>query len=190
MDKKVINIINDNCDISYELKENEMLIINYYNNMQNNINVDIIQGSNSYLVINMACFINRDSIINVNCKVNGNDNKTVINLRTIGVKNEGVFNVNVNVSNDTINNEIIEDLKGINEDGIITFLPILEMNTCEVNASHFATVGGFDEKIIFYLESKGLDNKTIIKMLKDAFIKSLFDEKFLGDVMKGSEFNE
>ena len=69
--------------------------------------------------------------------------------------------------------------KGINEDGGVALIPILEVDTNEVEASHFATVGGFDKSLVFYLESKGLAEDTVYTMLKTCFLHSIFNKEFI-----------
>ena len=184
MNKKVINIINESKNITIDAKNNEKVILNYFNDNAKSMSIDIKQDSNSYVVINYSCITKEDIKININGLVKGNNNNTIINLHSISENNHANINVCVKVEDGTINNNVIEDLKGINEEGTITFMPILEVDTNDVNAEHYATIGGFDENILFYLESKGLNNQKSKELLKNSFKYNLFNEDFIKMINK------
>ena len=190
MNKKVVNIINDCSNLNYALNDNEMLIVNYYANNQKDINVNIEQTSNSYFVLNFSCLIKDDCRVNIHGNVTGDDNRCVINVRCLSEKNTGTFDVIVKVNENTQNNEIIEDLKGINEDGSVIFLPVLEIDTNEVDAEHFATIGNFDKNELFYLQTKGISLESAYKLLKKSFIYSLFSDEFMKLLNEGKEKDE
>ena len=178
-DRKVINIIDDNTNLKIEVEKDNMIIINcFFDNIQD-MQIDVKQFDDSYLVINYAGFIRENANVNINVDVIGNNNKTVVNTRTISQKNHATFDVKIKANESTQNNDIIEDLKAINEGGTVTFLPVLQVDTKEVNASHFATIGGFDKNELFYLESKGLSTNKAKDILKRSFIENLFSDNFL-----------
>lgn len=178
-DRKVINIIDDNTNLKIEVEKDNMIIINcFFDNIQD-MQIDVKQFDDSYLVINYAGFIRENANVNINVDVIGNNNKTVVNTRTISQKNHATFEVKIKANESTQNNDIIEDLKAINEEGTVTFLPVLQVDTKEVNASHFATIGGFDKNELFYLESKGLSTNKAKDILKRSFIENLFSDNFL-----------
>lgn len=178
MNKNVIDIINSNDDIN-KVIDNEELIINFYNSNLDNININVTQKDNSKLVINFVSLVSKHINVDIKSTITGDNNKCVINVRTISENELSTFNVVVKANSNTHNNEIIEDLKGINEGGSVTLLPILEIDTNDVNASHFATVGTFDKNIVFYLESKGLTYETVYSMLKKNFLHGIYNEDFI-----------
>ena len=178
-DKKVINIIDDNTNLNINVEKDNMIIINcFFDNIQD-MQIDVKQFEDSYLVINYAGFIKENANVNISVDIAGNNNKTVVNIRTISQKNHATFDVKIKANESTKGNDITEDLKAINEEGTVTFLPILQVDTNEVNASHFATIGGFDKNELFYLESKGLSTKMAKDILKKSFIENLFSDNFL-----------
>ena len=189
-DKKVINIIDEASNLTFSLKNSQMLVINCYFKKSSDLQINVCQENDSYLVINYAGYIQSDVNIDINVEVSGNNNKTVIKTRTIAEKNHANFNVSVKVKEKTKNNEITEDLKAISEKGTISFMPILKIDTNEVNAEHFATIGGFDEKELFYLESKGLSTNMAKEILKISFINNLFSDAFLSMLDNGKELHE
>ena len=74
---------------------------------------------------------------------------------------------------------IIENLKGLCENGSIIIKPTLEIDTNEVSASHFVTIGPLDEKLILYLESMGINKENAKKLLKKSFIYNIFNDDFI-----------
>ena len=57
--------------------------------------------------------------------------------------------------------------------------PTLEIDTNEVSASHFVTIGPLDEKLILYLESMGINKENAKKLLKKSFIYNIFNDDFI-----------
>lgn len=187
VDKKEINIINENKNIDLKLEKNSQLVINYYNDSQESFDINITEEEASNLIINIASITDKDCKVNINVLITGNNNKCVINVRNISKNGNSNFYVNVKANENTKGNIIVEDLKGVLEDGTIDFLPILEIDTNEVEASHFATIGGFNQNDIFYLQSKGLEYDACIKILKKAFIYKIFNKEFLNLLERKSE---
>ena len=93
--------------------------------------------------------------------------------------NNNNVSVCVRANNNTFGNEIIENLKGLCENGSIIIKPILKIDTNEVSASHFVTIGPLDEKLILYLESKGINKENAKKILKKSFIYNIFNDDFI-----------
>lgn len=187
MNKKVVNIINNCNDLNYNLDDNEMLVVNYYCDNEQDINIEFKQTNNSYFVLNFSCLVKSNCNINIKGNIEGNDNRCVINVRALSENDLGTFDVSVKVFENTQNNEVIEDLKGINEEGSIIFLPILEVDTNEVDAEHFATIGSFDKDELFYLQTKGISLQSAYELLKKSFTYNLFSDEFLNDLNKGKE---
>ena len=182
MDKKVINLIDNKDNLEYVLKENEMLIINIFQNSFNSLNIKTIQNNNSYLVINYSGFVKKDTIINIDSEILGSNNTCLINFRALASLNQGEVFVKVHVLENTFNNRVREDLKGLLENGTLNLMPILEIDTSEVKADHFATIGHYPLEELFYLETKGISYNDAIKLLKKSFLFNLFAEDFLGQI--------
>ena len=60
--------------------------------------------------------------------------------------------------------------------------PILEIDTNEVEASHFVTIGTYDEESLLYLNSLGIKENDAKKLLKKSFMLSIFDDNFKKEV--------
>ena len=52
-------------------------------------------------------------------------------------------------------------------------IPSLEISANDVKAGHSASIGKFDEELLFYLKSRGIDDKTAEGMLTGAFFGNL-----------------
>ena len=182
--KKVINVINKNENIDINTNRNDIVILNYFNNNASSMDIKINQSDDSYVVINYVIINQREINININGEIKGNNNKIIINVRALVENSHANINVCVKVDSDTLNNEVIEDLKGINEEGTITFMPILEVDTNDVDAEHYAVVGSFDENKLFYLQSKGLSLNEAKRLLKNSFIFNLFSDEFINMIDK------
>lgn len=184
-DRKVINIINDSNNIIKEIN-NDDILINYYNDDQKDISICIDVMDDSILNINMVSIIKEKVNINILVNIKGNNNTVNVYYRCISENEESNVSVNVHVFENTINNKVLEDLKGLNEEGNVTLFPILEIDTCEVDAEHYATVGQIEKDKLFYLMQKGISKENAYKILKDLFIYSLFNNSFK-ELLNGSE---
>ena len=190
MDKKVINLIDNVKDLMYDVKDNEMLIINIFNSNMTSFAINTKQYNNSYVVINFAGFINKDGNINIESLIEGDNNHYIINFHGIASSCHGTIKANVHVKPGTKNNEVKEDLKGILEEGTLNFMPILEIDTSEVKAEHYATIGHYPLEELFYLQTKGISKEEAIKILKKSFLFNLFDKEFLKQINYGKEQDE
>lgn len=187
---KVINII-DNCDdIKYELKDGVNLIINLFSHSIKNQSIEITTYNNSNIVINYAGLSNEDNNINMSIIVKGNNNKVIVNGRFISIEKECNIFVDTFVIKNTFGNLVEENLKGINENGMINIKPVLRIDTNEVNASHGASIGKFDKNELFYLKLKGINEDTAKELLKRGFLYSLFSDNFINMLEEGDKENE
>ena len=142
----------------------------------------LFKNNNSYLVINYSGFVKKDTIINIDSEILGSNNTCLINFRALASLNHGEVFVKVHVLENTFNNRVREDLKGLLENGTLNLMPILEVDTSEVKADHFATIGHYPLEELFYLETKGISYNDAIKLLKKSFLFNLFAEDFLGQI--------
>lgn len=179
MNKKVTNIINNIQSEKIDIKENEYRVFNLYDDDLKSFDIEITQDSNSYLVINIAGYIHEDINIKIKGIMKGNNSKCVIKFRGVAIKGHGNVEASVNAPYGTKDNVIIEDLKGLLEGGTLSLIPILEIDTSEIEASHYATVGVINEDELFYLQTKGISEEKAIDILKRSFITSPFDKDFI-----------
>ncbi len=176
----VINIINQSKGLNLDVKNN--LIINIFNDNDTKMDINIIQHNNSILKINYLSVNEGDSIISINVLIKGNNNKCDINYHVISENGYSKSKVCVKAEKNTFGNVITENLKGLKEMGNILIEPILEIDTNEVEASHYLTIGTYDEDSLLYLNSLGVEYTDAKKLLKKSFMLNLFDEKFKKEV--------
>ena len=189
-DSNVINIIDNSDDIKYELKDGVNLVINLFYHSINKQNIEINAHNESNIVINYAGLSNNDNDINISITVDGNNNKVIVNGRFISLdKTCNVF-VDTYVIKNTIGNIVEENLKGINENGMIMIKPILRIDSNEVNASHGASIGKFDKNELFYLKLKGINENDAKELLKRGFLYSLYSDIFINMLEEGDRENE
>ena len=183
---KIINIINNNSSLNYDIEDNSSLVINFFHQDLANNDINITIKNNSSLVINYAGICSKDTDIHINVLINGDNNKVIINNRIIGSLNKCSLYVDVYTNKKTINNIIEENIKGINEQGMVRIMPILRIDSHDVSASHSASVGKIDKEIIFYLKSKGLDEQVIFDLIKQSFLYQLFSENFISMIKENN----
>ena len=67
-------------------------------------------------------------------------------------------------------------------------MPNLYIDTDDVSASHSALIGKFSDDELFYLQSRGIDYKTAIKLLVSGFLTSdILNKKILKDINNNIE---
>lgn len=196
---KNINIfIEDNIEVSfldikdkadylsykYNVGNNSKIVINKYdqfNDNEENIEVNL-EGYKAEVLLNLGIVSLNKQIYNIN--INHLNNNTVSNVINRGIAlNEGVieFNVNGNVRPKMSNCYLNQDNKIITMDkgkGIIK--PNLYIEDNMVEARHGASIGKFNEEVIFYLGTRGINEKEAYKLLIEGFLFSNFniEEKY------------
>lgn len=184
MNKEVINSIGNIKSFDIDLKECEYKVYNLYDEDLSSLDINIKLESNTYLVINLCGYINKDITINIKGILNGNNSKCIIKGRFIAHEAHGTVNANLKAPFKSKDNILEEDLKGYLDGGTLALIPILEIDTNEVYASHFATVGVVPMDELFYLQSKGINKKRAIDILKRSFILNPFDKEFVNLLRK------
>ena len=169
--------INDNVDITLTIINEEDKDVSYASkNINRNINVNI-NGKNSNVLINISSISlnenNYDVSIhhnNKNCTSNTNIHGLTIDNNSIYIKNNGYI---PNGSEKSIlhqDNKII-----IMNDNKSKIEPNLFIDEYDVEASHGAYIGKFDEEELFYLNSRGLDENKCYELLINGFLLNEFN---------------
>lgn len=179
-----INIFEDTiCNISNEYNINELniklnnstkLIINHYKKIENNnLKINILQENNSEFIYNHS-FINTGTYnLSINILLDNNDCKNTINIH--GISDSGLSNIIVDgkVNDNTINNELYENIKMLNiNNGKSKIIPNMYINTKNVIANHAASISDIDENYLFYMNQKGIKTSDAIKLIIDGFLEN------------------
>ena len=184
---KTIDVINESKNIDLCLLENDYYIVNVFCSDVQMLSINVNQEENSQCILNVSTINKENSTLKIQSDIKGSNNKLFINVHCLSKKDNMNCEVVSKVSQNTVNNEVVEDLKGLNENGGVCFLPILEVDTNNVLASHYATVGSLDENMIFYMQCKGLSKEAASRLLKENFIYGLFNDDFVSQIKKRKE---
>lgn len=138
----------------------------------------INQNNNSRLSFKEAFIAHDDSSLEIENNILGNNNISEVVVRTTSKNNVHVLiDASLNVKKDTFDNELKEDLRGLEKDqSKITIIPNMLVSSSEVNASHNVTIGNVSAEDLFYLTSKGLSKNNAIKLLETGFLISPFSD--------------
>ena len=164
-----------NLDIT--LNDNSSLDLYIYSKYKNKDNKVTINQSNNTTLNYYEAFTTKDATtIEFKNIITGNNNTSNIKLRCIADLKNVTINVLAIASKDTQNNNVVEDIKGINNGGKITIMPDMEINTHDIVANHFVTIGNISKQDLFYLESRGISEEKSREIILKGFIESIFQE--------------
>jgi len=175
------NYSKNNYYLNIEVLNNINLILNKVNIIEDNLKINITLNNDSILEYNMYVINKGINKVEINIEMLGNNNKAIIKLRVINKTSDSNLDIicNGKVKENTINNELLEDLKGlIVSTDSIKISPNMEINTNEVIANHLVTIGSFNKDDLFYLKSKGLSEELARKILLKNFITSNLNDDF------------
>ena len=160
-------------NVDIKLEDNSRLLFHSFYELKNDAKINFILVNNSFLDYTIVIVNKGINTLEIDAKSVGNNNNFKIKLRVINKDKNSKVNIIVNgiICENTIDNELLEDLKGLvlYEDEI-KISPNMLVNTNEVLANHLVTVGSFRSEELFYLKSKGLSEYTAKRMLLEAFI--------------------
>ena len=171
----LINYDLNNLEIS--MQDKSILKIYLFNqNVKKDLNVIINQDNLSKVYFNASIKNNVNNKLVINNNILGNDNESVLNIRSISDKDLSQIIINVLVDKDTSHNIAIEDIKGINNGGFVHIEPNIECLSNDVSANHLTTISNVNKNELDYLMSKGITYEMAHKILLNGFIYSNMDE--------------
>lgn len=161
-------------ELNIELLDNVLFILNDYSEIDDSIlKMNIIQNNNSKFLYNHS-FISKDKYeLYINVNMIGNNSKNNINIH--GISDNGYSKVIVDglVKENTINNELNENIKLLNiNDGVSNIYPNMFINTKNVVANHSASISTINEDYLFYLMSRGISKEKSIDLILDGFLEN------------------
>ena len=176
------NIINikGKCKI-YDFDNNKNIIINLLDNsnleyykIRNKLSDSktlINQNNDTYLDYKEIIINNDDFKYDINVRLQGNNNVSKVTLRCLNESGNAKVFANGIVDEKTSNNELLEDLRGLNlSNNELIIKPDMQINSLDVSANHKVTISNVKEDELFYLESKGVNSSDATKLLKEGFI--------------------
>ena len=172
--------IKGKCKI-YDFDNNKNIIINMLDNsnleyykIRNKLSDSktlINQNNDTYLDYKEIIINNGDFKYDINVRLQGNNNVSKVTLRCLNETGNAKVFANGIVDEKTSNNELLEDLRGLNlSNNELIIKPDMQINSLDVSANHKVTISNVKEDELFYLESKGVNSKDATKLLKEGFI--------------------
>lgn len=159
-------------NITYNIEESCSVIINKLSKNSSDYIVVNLNGENSKINLNSSIinYENNTYKEDINHNVKNCESK-IINHCINVENNEFKFIVDGIIKKDAESTSFRQDNKIINlKDGTGSILPNLIVDNSDIDASHSAYIGSFDENAIFYLMSRGLNKNDCHKLLITAFL--------------------
>lgn len=161
-------------ELNIKISDGVKFVINQYSENNSILNINIIQNNNSSFIYNHSFKNNKEYKLNIDVKLCGNNSKNYLNIH--GVSDNSLVDVSINgsVLKNTINNVLDEKIKLLNiNNGKSKINPNMFIDTKNVYANHGASISTIDSNYLFYLNSKGLDNKESIDLIIDGFLNNI-----------------
>lgn len=162
-------------DLSNNQTVNLYFVANDAKDLEKDIEINLLNNNE----VNLYCLVlsnKRTKIINVNINHFGNNSTSNIYVKALA-NNSATIKINcvsgcqtktkTNTINQTIDGLIFDD------NSLIQALPCLDININDIMAKHTVNIGQIDPEIIFYLNTKGLNNLEAYQFLIDSFINNL-----------------
>ncbi len=174
----IIHFLNEDLkSLDIILNDNSSLFVYYFLKLKAiNCQINIYQNNSSHLEFNISSLNNENNNLVINNYINGNNNTSNIRVRSISNKDLSKIVINAQISKNTTGNIALEDLKGINNGGLIHIEPNIVAESNEVVANHLTTIGSLNETELNYLMSKGIKKEEGKKLLLHSFIYSNMDD--------------
>ena len=183
---KLVIIAYTNYEINLELESNSNLIVNSLNK-DNSVNVDIKLKEKANITYNHSSLAKGDSINYFNIQHLESD--SISNLNNNGINltsNKLFFTINGIIPKKLKNISCNQKSKIINYDlGNSKIIPNLVIDSNDIIATHSAFIGKIDDEIKFYIKSRGINDKDILKLIYQI---TLLENMILDE--EKSEFNK
>lgn len=152
----------------------------HFNRVNTTVNIEVKQNNNSEFNYYHAFQIDGDYKLNYTTNISGDNN--INNIKILGISNgNAVIDVDGVIKKNTKHNNLDETIKILTIKGKATVKPMMHINIKECLANHNTAISNVREDEIFYLNCKGIDTKTAIKLICDGYLYILFkdEEEFL-----------
>ena len=173
-------------ELIINLEDNAFLEYNSFGLVNKNSDIIINQSNNSKMIFKNSAIANNNVALKITNNILGNNNISEVIVRAISKNaNNIMIDATLNVDKNTTNNEVREDLRGLEQNnGKITIIPNMLVSSSEVIANHNVTISNVDSNNLFYLTSKGLSEMNAKDLLESGFLSGIFNEKELKEQIK------
>lgn len=156
--------------LTLNITQTDDLIINIFTvNTSLNTKVDIIKD-NLNLKYTYSTINEEENTYKIDVNHLGNNINSQITSHGINLKESLSFKINAVVPKTSKGVVTNQDSKIILEDGIAQIKPNLLVDIDEVEANHSAYIGEFKEEDLFYLKTRGINEKQGINLLAKSFL--------------------
>lgn len=142
-----------------------------------NINgtLKIINEEETNTSINLGIKANLNNELSIINELVGSHIKSSIKIRMIGEKNSHTtLKTTGIILKDTHKNIFLEDIKYlVSETSYMNCMPNLFIESNDVEANHNVSMGCISEEELFYLKSKGMEEKEAYDLIRKCFLKSM-----------------
>lgn len=171
----------------YEVKDNAHLYLYRLNSCEtiNENDVVNLSGLNSKVEFNLRTLAIKGD--NYNVSVNHTNKNTVSVIDNIGIALKGGirFNVTGSVIKGCSGSILDQNNKIVTLDASKSSIdPNLLVDEYDVVAEHNATIGSFDEDVLFYLMSRGIDSKSATKLIAEGLVLNNLKDESLKENVK------
>ncbi len=178
----IIDIFNENdIDSNYifDIEENSSVVLNIFD-ASKNINRDVsinINGENSNIILSISAISLNENNYNINVYHNNKNTSSKTNIHALALDNNKIFIKNNGyIKKGSQKSKLNQDNKIIiMNDNNSKIEPNLFIDEYDVEASHGAYIGKFDEEELFYLNSRGLNDKESYNILINGFLIGEFN---------------
>lgn len=173
-------------ELTINLEDNAFLEYNSFGFVNKDSEIIINQFNNSKMIFKNSVIANNNITLKITNNIFGNNNISEVIVRAISKNaNDIIIDATLNVEKNTTNNEVREDLRGLEQNNSkITIIPNMLVSSSEVIANHNVTISNVDSSNLFYLTSKGLSEINAKDLLKTGFLSGIFNEKELKEQIK------
>ena len=147
---------------------------NYYGNFTS------LSGEKSHLISDMGYLLTEDSKLDINTVADHTGKKTLSDINVSGVlrdNSEKTFRGTIDFHrgcSGAKGNEL-ENVLLMDDDVVNRTIPVILCDEEDVEGNHGASIGKIDEDLLFYMQSRGMDEKAIYEMMAKARVDSIIN---------------
>ena len=173
---KVVVIANSNYDINIKLNRESNLVVNSINK-DNSVNVNVDLQEEASITYNHNVLDKINSVNSFTINHIGDNSKSYINNNGINVNNGKLFfTINGSISSKLKDVVCNQKSKIINYNlGSSKIIPNLIINSNDILANHSAYIGKIDDEIKFYMQSRGINENNIKKLIYQTMMLGTMD---------------
>lgn len=179
-----VNILNINSiikNIVFDVNQNCSVEIYNFNSNDNSYDIDVSLKKDSSIKVVTSTLSNKEN--NVNITINHNEESSKSICINNGVVKEGSISYDVKgiVNKGALNSEVEQSSKIISCDiSKASIKPILVIDDSVNKASHAASIGSYQQDVLFYMECRGINKDEGIKILNKGLLSNNF--KYIDEI--------